>query len=86
MLPVIILNEPRHVKTCFLHNAKTKLQISCAVTSQLISAFVFATSIDSTIPLLLKSEAIFCGCIARFAMDLHGNREDRFSHDAAHIS
>ena len=32
--------------------AKTKTQISFAVTAKLISAFVFATYIDSTIPLL----------------------------------
>ena len=35
--------EPRHEKTCFFAYAKTKEQISCAVTAQLISAFVFAT-------------------------------------------
>ena len=49
--------------------AKTKAQISCAVTAQLISAFVFATYrttdlrlcfryTDSTIHLLFKSETI----------------------------
>ena len=31
-----------HEKTIFLHMQKTKAQISCAVTAQLISAFVFA--------------------------------------------
>ena len=36
--------------------AKTKKQINFAVTAKLISAFVFATYIDSTIPLLSKSE------------------------------
>ena len=39
-------NEPRHEKNNgFLHKnyAKTKSQISFAVTAQLISAFVFAT-------------------------------------------
>ena len=35
--------EPRHEKTGFLHDAQTKAQISCAVTTQLISDFVFAT-------------------------------------------
>ena len=36
--------EPRHEKTCFLCKyAKTKAQISWAVTAQLISVFVFAT-------------------------------------------
>ena len=38
-------NEPRHEKTgCFAY-AKTKTQISFAVTAKLISAFVFATRI-----------------------------------------
>ena len=37
------LSEPRYEKTGFLHNAKTKTQISFAVTTKLISAFVFAT-------------------------------------------
>ena len=55
--------------------------------AQLISAFVFATKI-STIHLLpksrnVKSLAIFCGCAARFVLDLVGNIEDRFSNDAA---
>ena len=31
-------NEPRHKKTDFLHNAKTKTHISFAVTAKLISA------------------------------------------------
>ena len=48
--------------------------------------FVFA--IDSTTPLLSKSQmnfkppAIFCGCTARFVSDLVRNPEDRFSCDA----
>ena len=36
-------NEPRHMKTGFFAYAKTKTQISFAVTAKLISAFVFAT-------------------------------------------
>ena len=36
--------EPRYEKTAFLH-MKTKMQITCAVTAQLISAFVFAIRI-----------------------------------------
>ena len=47
MLPnchVKFIYEPRREKTGFLHNyAKTKTQISFAVTAKLISAFVFAT-------------------------------------------
>ena len=38
-------NEPHHEKTGFLHMRKQSMQISCAVTTQLISAFVFATRI-----------------------------------------
>ena len=39
--------------------------------------------IDSTIPLLPKSEisSIFCGCTARFVSDLVGNPEDWFFSD-----
>ena len=35
--------EPHHEKTCFLHMRKTNTHISCWVTAQLISAFVFAS-------------------------------------------
>ena len=46
--------------------------------------------IDSTIPLLPKSEvfkplAIFCGCTAEFVSYLIVNPEDRFYHDAAEM-
>ena len=37
------LIEPRRKKTGFFAYAKTKTQISFAVTAKLISAFVFAT-------------------------------------------
>ena len=36
-------NEPRHVKNVLFAHVTAKAQISCAVTMQLISAFVFAT-------------------------------------------
>ena len=39
----LLWNEPLSEKTGFLNMRKTKPQISCAVTAQLISAFVFAT-------------------------------------------
>ena len=42
--------------------------------------------IDSTTPLLLKPLAIFCGCAARFVLDLVGNPKSRFSHDKAQLS
>ena len=41
--------EPRYEKTGFLHMRKTKTQISCAVTAQLISAFVFAILIAQSL-------------------------------------
>ena len=34
--------EPRH-ENLFFANAKTKAQISCGVTTQLISTFIFAS-------------------------------------------
>ena len=37
--------EPRFELTDFLYHAKTKTQISCAVTAELIGAFVFARRI-----------------------------------------
>ena len=40
-----MLFDPRHEKTVFFANAKTKTQISFAVTAKLISAFVFAIRI-----------------------------------------
>ena len=41
--------------------------------------------IDSTFPLHFNPLAIFCGCTARFVLDLVGNLEDRFFSVAAHI-
>ena len=40
-----LLYEPHREKTVFFSYAKTKTQISFAVTAKLISAFVFATRI-----------------------------------------
>ena len=57
--------------------AQTKAQFLC---------FRF---IDSTLPLLPKSEilslAIFCSRTAQFVSDVIGNSDDRFSRDAAHF-
>ena len=67
--------------------AKTKTQISFAVTAKLISAFVFATRIVQSLyslnPKIQAPRAIFCGCTARFVSDLVGNPEDRFSQNEA---
>ena len=40
---------------------------------------------DSTIPLLFKPLAIFCGSTARFVSDLVRNPEEWFSHNEAHM-
>ena len=68
-------HESRLEKIKVFAYAKTKAQISCAVTALLISYM------DSTILLLPKSEilAIFCSCTGRFVSDLVRNPEDRFS-------
>ena len=68
--------------------AKTKTQISFAVTAKLISAFVFTTYLEQFLFFLnrnLKPLAIFCSCTAWFVSDQVGNPEDRFSHNEAHI-
>ena len=60
--------EPLYEKTNFAY-AKTKAQISCAVTAQLISAFAFATYIVQFVYYLnpmFKLLAIFRGCTVYF--------------------
>ena len=67
--------EPHHEKTGFLPMRK-KMQISCAVTAQLISAFVFTTRIvQSHFYLYPKFQASshFCDCTGRFVSDLVRN-------------
>ena len=63
--------------------AKTKTQISFAVTVKLISAFVFAIRIVQSLNYLtyirnFKPLSIFCGCTARFVSDQVRNPEDRY--------
>ena len=84
----LFLFEPRCEKACFLAYAKTKTQISFAVTAKLIGAFVFAIRIVQFLFYLItnfKPPAIFCHCAARFVSDLVGNPEDRFSQNEAHL-
>ena len=72
-------------KSFFFAYAKTKTQISCAVTEQLIIAFVFAVRVVQSLYYFnpkFKPLAIFCGCIARFVSDLVGNSEDRPHNEA----
>ena len=62
--------------------AKSKTQISCTVTAQLIIAFVFAT-LNVQFIRNFKPLAIFFGCTACVASDLVENPEDGFSRDTA---
>ena len=41
--------------------------------------------IHSTIPLITNPLDIFCGCTARFVLDLVRSPEYRFSYDGAHM-
>ena len=53
---------------------------SCAVTAQLISAFVFATRmVQFFVFQNPKFQAILCRCRSRFVSDLVGNPENWFS-------
>ena len=70
-------------KSAFVY-AKTKMQISFAVTAQLISDFVYAAMIVHSLR-NLKPLTNFCGHTARFVSDLVGNPEYRFSCDAERL-
>ena len=57
--------------------ARTKTQISCAVTAQLISAFVFVAQTVQSFFFFNPSlylVAIFCGCTALFVSNLVGTQ------------
>ena len=77
-------------KPVFFAYAKTKMQTSCSVIVQLISAFVFY-DIDSTIPLLSKSEvsshwsSSVTVRTAWFVSDLVEIPDDRLCRDAAQM-
>ena len=65
------------------------VQISCAVTAQLISILVFATQIvqstnaSSSEIQNLKLLACFCDCTGQFVLDLVGNQDNCLSHAKA---
>ena len=69
--------------------AKTKTQISFAVTGKLISIFILGY-LDSAVSLPPKSEnfkplTIFIGFTARYVSDMVGNPEDWFSQNEAQL-
>ena len=65
-------------KPFFCIYAKTKTQINREADQRLCFRYL-----DSTIPLLLRSLAIFSDCAARFVSDQVRNPSDRFSHNEA---
>ena len=75
-------------KPFFCIYAKTKTQISFAVTAKLISAFVFATQVIQSLYFLITkfqaSSHLVWSC-SPFVLDLVGNPEDRFSHNEANM-
>ena len=75
-------------KPVFLAYAKTKTQISFAVTAKLISVFVFATRIVQSLyflnPKFHASRHLLC-LKSPVYVELVGNPEDRFSLNEAHI-
>ena len=84
-------------KSCFYHmsrairkpafaDAKTKMQIRCAVTTQLISIFVLATWIVQSHYYLnrkFQASSQLLWLYSPVCVDLVGNSKDRFSHNEA---
>ena len=73
----LVMRKP----VCFAY-AKTRTQISCAVTAQLISAFVFATLIVQFLYFLSPKFQASSHLLWLYSL---GNPEDRFSQKEAHI-
>ena len=85
-----LINEPRCEKTVFFFfaYAKTKTYISCAVTTQLISAFVFATQIVQSLYLLnpkVQASSYLLWLYSPVCVGSGRNPERWFSHDAAQM-
>ena len=75
----------RKLKLDLYFYAKTKMQISCAVTAQLISIFVFPHTDFHLKFRNFKFLAFFFDFKGQFVSDLNGNFEDCFSRDAAEM-
>ena len=75
-------------KPVFFAYAKTKTQISFAVTAKLISAFVFATRIVQSLYFLnpkFQASSHLLWLNSPVLSNLVGNPEDRFSHNEAQM-
>ena len=81
---VRLLNVTHHENRIFAC-AKTKTQISFAVTAQLISAFDFATQIVQSLFFLNPKFQASSYFLCRFVLDLVDNPESRFPGVAAQI-
>ena len=67
--------------------AKTKPQISCAVTAQLISVFVFVTQIVQSLCFLnpkFQASSHFLWLYSPVSVRAYRNPEEQFSHNEAH--
>ena len=76
---------PQHEETEIFDYTKTKAQISCAVTAQLISAFVFTAQIVKFISYFypkFQDSTFFCGHIGCFVLDLVGNASKNLNSQA----
>ena len=81
------LNESLVMRKLAFAYAKTKTQISCAVTAQLISAFVFAIRIVQSLFYLNPKFQASNHLLWLYSLECVGpvgNPEDRFSHDEGH--
>ena len=85
----VVLFEPRREKNRLFTYAKTKTQISFAVTTKLISAFVFfATQIVQSLYLLnpkFQASRHLLWLYSPVCVGLGQNLVDRFSHNEAHF-
>ena len=82
------LYEPHFEKTGFLAYAKTKTQISCTATAQLISAFDFATQIVQSLCFLNPKFLVSSHLLWLYSrVCVRPGRKPRkpFSHNEAHI-
>ena len=84
------LNRVMKNPLIFAH-AKSKAQISCTITAQVISTFIFATQIVQSLFFLLKSgiASLYLSSVAHsiawFLSDLVRNLEEKFSHNVASL-
>ena len=82
------LFELRREKTVFFAYAKTKTQISFAVTAKLLSVFVFATRIVQSLYFInpkFQASSHLLWLYSLVGSDLVENPEDLFSHNEAQV-